>query len=259
MVHERVRVPGTSIYLTYSSSQAPGYKSTLILLLTSQTLPRDLVAVHVRVVVEGVESLQVLAPRPSLTYTFTWDRLNAYKQKVYGLATATSTFKFNLDPLLFRISLNKPIYLFPQIIFTVSPYGICWTDFTRPHRMHEMQTTEIADLTSRSSVSLSITCLGCANTVELIEVLRPKKYCTLRESRFPPRIRCGLRQITLDTSFRFFMSSLGFYLLSIRCHIFTNPTLTIDFSCHLSATKQRGLVSFISDCNSLVLAHSSLL
>ena len=66
--------------------------STLVVQLTSQQPPVDLLTVHVRVVVEGVESSKVLAVEPHLTYKFSWNRLNAYNQKVYGLATAIGTF-----------------------------------------------------------------------------------------------------------------------------------------------------------------------
>ena len=68
--------------------------STLVVRLTSggRAPPVQLVAVHVRVSVDGVESRQVLAATQStLTYTFSWNRLNAYNQKVYGVATAIST------------------------------------------------------------------------------------------------------------------------------------------------------------------------
>ena len=92
MVHESLRMPGTNIYLMYVSSRAEGYLSRLVLRVTSQKPPVDLVAVHVQVFVEGVESRQVLVPQPNLTYTFLWNRLNAYNQKVYGRATVISTF-----------------------------------------------------------------------------------------------------------------------------------------------------------------------
>jgi len=66
--------------------------STIVVRLTSQQPPINLVSVHIRVVIEGIESRQVLGAQPSLTYTFNWDRHNAFKQKVYGLATAVGTF-----------------------------------------------------------------------------------------------------------------------------------------------------------------------
>ena len=91
MVRERVRVPGTEMYLVYVSSQAAGYMSTLLVRLTSRRPPADLLVVRLRVVVEGVQSEQVLAAQPSLTYTFAWNKHNAYNQKVYGLTSAIST------------------------------------------------------------------------------------------------------------------------------------------------------------------------
>jgi len=38
---------------------------------------------------------------------------------------------------------------------------------------------------------------SCANTAERIDLRGPKEQCIRREFRFLPRIRCGLRQITL--------------------------------------------------------------
>jgi len=83
---------GTDISLTYSSNRAAGYMSTVVLRLTSKQPPVNLSTVHVHVSVEGVETRQLFISQPDLTYTFTWNRLNAYKQKVYGLATAISMF-----------------------------------------------------------------------------------------------------------------------------------------------------------------------
>ena len=90
-MRESARMPGTNIYLTYVSSRVSGYMSTVVVHLTTERLPADLLVVHVRLIVEGVESRQTLTARPSLNYTFYWNRLNAYRQKVYGLVTVVST------------------------------------------------------------------------------------------------------------------------------------------------------------------------
>jgi len=100
VVRESVPVPGTDMSLVYVSSRAPGFMSTLVVRVTSRRPPPQLVLVHVRVVVQGVETQQVLAARPSLTYTFSWNKLNAYNQKVYGLTTATSTSRLLRRALL---------------------------------------------------------------------------------------------------------------------------------------------------------------
>jgi len=63
--------------------------STLLIALTGQSVPRDLVIVRLRVVVEGVVFERDLEADINLEYRFTWDRRNAYNQKVYGVVTAT--------------------------------------------------------------------------------------------------------------------------------------------------------------------------
>ena len=62
--------------------------STLLIALTGQSVPRDLVIVRLRVVVEGVVFERDLEADVNLEYRFTWDRRNAYNQKVYGVVTA---------------------------------------------------------------------------------------------------------------------------------------------------------------------------
>jgi len=104
-------VPGTGVYLVYVSSQSAGYLSTVVMRVTSRQPPVNLVVVHVRVTVEGVQSQHVLAAQPSLTHTFSWNKHNAYNQKVYGLATAISTSHLSTMTLvndsLSPVSVNK--------------------------------------------------------------------------------------------------------------------------------------------------------
>lgn len=94
VVVESVPMPGngTNVSLVYASNRAPGYKSTLVLRLTSDHSPVNLTTVHVYVSVEGRQTRRMFAARPNLRYTFTWNRLNAYRQKVYGRATAIGTW-----------------------------------------------------------------------------------------------------------------------------------------------------------------------
>jgi len=85
------------MYLVYVSSQSAGYLATLIVHLTSRRPPVNLALVHLRVVVEGVDTQQVLVAQPNLNYTFSWNRLNAYQQTVYGLTTAISTLYYTAN------------------------------------------------------------------------------------------------------------------------------------------------------------------
>jgi len=78
--------------------------------------------------------------------------------------------------------------------------------YFRPHRMHDVRTiaTDVSPPTAWASVSLSITRLRCANTVECIEVLFGSGHSSgLKEhsTRLPicQRIQCSLRQSTFIT------------------------------------------------------------
>lgn len=57
--------------------------------MTGQTVPRDLVIIRLRVIVEGVVFERDFEADADLQYQYTWDRRNAYNQKVYGVVTAT--------------------------------------------------------------------------------------------------------------------------------------------------------------------------
>lgn len=83
-----MRISGTGFRLVHDSSDAPGYMSTLLIAMTGDWVPRDLVIIRLRVVVEGVVFEKEFEADADLLYRFTWDRRNAYNQKVYGIVTA---------------------------------------------------------------------------------------------------------------------------------------------------------------------------
>lgn len=87
-MQESISLPGTDVHLVYHSSEAAGYMSLIRIQMTPDTVPRSLRLVHLRAAVEGVVLEKVFEADPNLKYTFAWDRLNAYKQKVYGIVTA---------------------------------------------------------------------------------------------------------------------------------------------------------------------------
>nr|KAG5705432.1 hypothetical protein BaRGS_004559 [Batillaria attramentaria] len=88
VLQESIPLPGTDVHLVYHSSEAAGYMSLIRIQMTPDTVPRSLRLVHLRAAVEGVVLEKVFEADPNLKYTFAWDRLNAYKQKVYGIVTA---------------------------------------------------------------------------------------------------------------------------------------------------------------------------
>ncbi|XP_003375829.1 NHL repeat-containing domain protein [Trichinella spiralis] len=88
-VEESVRLSSTDVRLVYLSSTAAGYKSLLYLQLLPSILPDNIRLVKLMIDVEGTHLEETLSPTRNLTYTFQWDALNVYKQKVYGLTYAS--------------------------------------------------------------------------------------------------------------------------------------------------------------------------
>ncbi len=90
VLQETFPLPDTSppVSLVYSSSRARGYQSTLELRLTPSSIPSTLTRVHVRISVEGALTERTFEADPDLKFTHEWRRLNVYRQRVYGTATA---------------------------------------------------------------------------------------------------------------------------------------------------------------------------
>ncbi|CAL4070306.1 unnamed protein product [Meganyctiphanes norvegica] len=88
VVQESLNIPGSSLHLLYHSHSVAGYLSTLLLQLTPSEIPSQLTMVHLKVTLEGSVFSKVFEADPNITYTFTWNKRNVYKQKVYGEATA---------------------------------------------------------------------------------------------------------------------------------------------------------------------------
>jgi len=100
---ESLSIPGSGsgVKMSYKSSTAPGYFSTIHLQLASNNkMPATLKVIHVRVVVEGNLYSKLLEPEPNLKYTFAWNKRNVYRQKVYGLTTAKGESHIDLQNLL---------------------------------------------------------------------------------------------------------------------------------------------------------------
>ena len=89
VVQESLEIPGSDIRLLYHSSRAKGFYSTIQLQLTPELIPKTLVRVHLVISIEGVLEEKVFEADPNIRYTYAWDRLNIYRQRVYGVTTAT--------------------------------------------------------------------------------------------------------------------------------------------------------------------------
>lgn len=77
-----INIPGSDMYLLYRNSLSAGYLSYLLIQLTGPFVPPTLMRIYVHVEVEGCIFTKELEPDPNLTYTYTWDKRNIYKQKV---------------------------------------------------------------------------------------------------------------------------------------------------------------------------------
>ena len=89
VLQESLEIPGSEVRLLYHSSRAKGYYSTIQLQLTPDTVPATLVRVHLAITIEGVIQEKLFEADPKIKYTYYWDRLNIYRQRVYGVTTAT--------------------------------------------------------------------------------------------------------------------------------------------------------------------------
>ncbi|KAL7013311.1 hypothetical protein ACKWTF_015326 [Chironomus riparius] len=88
VVQESITIPGTSLNLIYHSSKVAGYLSTIELQLTPEKVPLSLYRVHLKITIEGILFEKIFEADPLIKFTYSWNRLNIYKQKVYGVTTA---------------------------------------------------------------------------------------------------------------------------------------------------------------------------
>ncbi|KAM8848733.1 teneurin-3 isoform 2-T2 [Synchiropus picturatus] len=100
VLHEQVAIPGCDLNLVYLSSRATGYKPILKVLLTPERLPFGLMKVHLMVAVMGRQFQKSFPAFADLSYTFIWDKTDAYNQKVFGLAEAVVSVGYEYESCL---------------------------------------------------------------------------------------------------------------------------------------------------------------
>ncbi|XP_053597810.1 teneurin-m isoform X3 [Microplitis demolitor] len=88
VVQESLQIPGTGLNLVYHSSRAAGYLSTIQLQLTPESIPPTLNLIHLRITIEGILFEKTFEADPVIKFTYAWNRLNVYRQRVYGVTTA---------------------------------------------------------------------------------------------------------------------------------------------------------------------------
>jgi len=101
VVRSQLPLMDSGLNLVYTSNQAPGFSSTISIVLTERTIPDTLLRIHLKIAVEGVLHKQLLDAQPSQSYEFSWDRRNAYEQRVYGVAFAKVTVGYEYEECAF--------------------------------------------------------------------------------------------------------------------------------------------------------------
>ncbi len=88
VLQEETAIPGSDLNLMYLSSRAAGYRPVLKVIMTQATIPFNLMKVHLMVAAVGRLFQKWFPAEPNLSYTFIWDKTDAYNQRVYGLSEA---------------------------------------------------------------------------------------------------------------------------------------------------------------------------
>ena len=88
IARESIQIPGSNLHLMYRSSYSVGSMSTLNIRLTPQKIPPTLHRIHLVIKISGLLTRKTFEADKNLHYTFSWNRRNAYNQKVYGVVQA---------------------------------------------------------------------------------------------------------------------------------------------------------------------------
>ncbi|XP_066574257.1 teneurin-3 isoform X7 [Amia ocellicauda] len=107
VLQEETAIPGSGLNLFYLSSRAAGYKPVLKVTMTQANIPFNLMKVHLMVAVVGRLFQKWFPASPNLSYTFIWDKTDAYNQKVYGLSEAVVSVGFEYESCLDLILWEK--------------------------------------------------------------------------------------------------------------------------------------------------------
>ncbi|XP_040892180.1 teneurin-3-like [Toxotes jaculatrix] len=107
VLQEETSIPGSDLKLIYLSSRAAGYKPVLKVTMTQSSIPFNLMKVHLMVAVVGRLFQKWFPAQPNLSYTFIWDKTDAYGQRVYGLSEAVVSVGFEYESCLDLILWEK--------------------------------------------------------------------------------------------------------------------------------------------------------
>ena len=87
--HEDIAIPGTDMTLHYSSNRVRGYRRTINIPVSGETLPDSLKQIVVEMRVAGRVFSQTFDPLPNQVAHFSWDGLDVYENPVEHLFATT--------------------------------------------------------------------------------------------------------------------------------------------------------------------------
>ncbi len=88
------------MHLVYHSSYSQGYLSTIHVQLTPSIIPNTLRLVLLRIIIEGILFEKTFEADPDIKYTYSWNKRNIYKQKVYGITVAKGMTKVMIELII---------------------------------------------------------------------------------------------------------------------------------------------------------------
>ena len=97
VVRNELNIIDSDLKLVYMSNQVPGFTSTIFALLTQSEIPSSLKLVHLKILIEGILFKQIFDAYEDLKYEYSWDRRNAYEQRVYGFTFAKVMIGYEYD------------------------------------------------------------------------------------------------------------------------------------------------------------------
>lgn len=156
-VQQAITLPNSALYnesvaIVYISSRANDFMSTINLQLTPplgaigtennpadsgsssnknnnnntpKSLSEDLKLVHVKIIIEGNLFEQTFEPQANLSFVYAWNRRNVYRQKSFGLSTASVSIGYEYFDCKHVIWTTKHIQL-PGHDLSISDIGSQW-------------------------------------------------------------------------------------------------------------------------------------
>ena len=94
ILNQKVAIPGTDLFLHYSSRNAKGYKNKIVVPVSGDTLPDSLLGINASVGVAGNGISKCLPVAPNQNIVFYWDGTNYRGQSILGAAKAKIDIRY---------------------------------------------------------------------------------------------------------------------------------------------------------------------